>query len=127
MKLKSSKVVSKNPVNKQVNKEVTPNEKRIAEIKDLISEKENTIFHLNMEIAELHKECLELEIYPYKLGDTVVAEVPAGKSRKKSNCILETDNSGHLYFRPFKNDGELSGRRFMLCPTNGKTYKDLFE
>lgn len=132
MKLKSNtglkKPVAKKPVTKQVKKEAPKDySKRIAEIDTLISKKKQTISDLNVEIGELLKERIELEIYPHKLGDTVVAEVQVGKTRKKTECVLEMSEHGTLYVRPFKSDGELSGRRFSLCPTGKITYKDLIE
>ena len=127
MKLKSSTGLKK-PVTKQV-KKPSPNDnsKRIAEISTLIEEKRSAISTLNEEIETLLKERIELQIYPHKLGDTVVAEVQVGKTRKKTECVLEMGDGGTLYVRPFKNDGELSGRRFSLIPVGNMTYQDLIE
>ena len=127
MKLKSSTGLKK-PVTKQVKKSSPKdNSKRIAEISTLIEEKRSAIFTLNEEIETLLKERVELQIYPHKLGDTVVAEVQVGKTRKKTECVLEMGDGGTLYVRPFKNDGELSGRRFSLIPVGNMTYQDLIE
>lgn len=127
MKLKSSTGLKK-PVTKQVKKSSPKdNSNRIAEISTLIEEKRSAISTLNEEIETLLKERVELEIYPHKLGDTVVAEVQVGKTRKKTECVLEMGDGGTLYVRPFKNDGELSGRRFSLIPIGNTTYQDLIE
>lgn len=127
MKLKSSTGLKK-PVTKQVKKSSPKdNSKRIEEISTLIEEKRSAISTLNEEIETLLKERIELEIYPHKLGDTVVAEVQVGKTRKKTECVLEMGDGGTLYVRPFKNDGELSGRRFSLIPVGNMTYQDLIE
>ena len=127
MKLKSSTGLKK-PVTKQVKKSsLKDNSKRIAEISTLIEEKRSAISTLNEEIETLLKERIELKIYPHKLGDTVVAEVQVGKTRKKTECVLEMGDGGTLYVRPFKNDGELSGRRFSLIPVGNTTYQDLIE
>ena len=127
MKLKSSTGLKK-PVTKQVKKSSPKdNSKRVAEISTLIEEKRSAISTLNEEIETLFKERVELEIYPHKLGDTVVAEVQVGKTRKKTECVLEMGDGGTLYVRPFKNDGELSGRRFSLIPIGNTTYQDLIE
>lgn len=126
MKLKSSTGLKK-PVTKKVQSAPKDNSKRVAEIDTLIKEKKSTISTLNEEIETLLKERIELEIYPHKLGDTVVAEVQVGKTRKKTECVLEMGEGGILYVRPFKNDGELSGRRFSLIPTGKTTYQDLIE
>ena len=119
MKLKSS-----TGLKKSAHKD---NSKRIAEISTLIEEKRSAISTLNEEIETLLKERVELQIYPHKLGDTVVAEVQVGKTRKKTECVLEMGDGGTLYVRPFKNDGELSGRRFSLIPVGNMTYQDLIE
>ena len=127
MKLKSSTGLKK-PVTKQVKKSSPKdNSKRIAEISTLIEKKRSAISTLNEEIETLLKERVELQIYPHKLGDTVVAEVQVGKTRKKTECVLEMGDGGTLYVRPFKNDGELSGRRFSLIPVGNMTYQDLIE
>lgn len=127
MKLKSSTGLKK-PVTKQVKKSSPKdNSKRIEEISTLIEEKRSAISTLNEEIETLLKERVELQIYPHKLGDTVVAEVQVGKTRKKTECVLEMGDGGTLYVRPFKNDGELSGRRFSLIPVGNMTYQDLIE
>ena len=127
MKLKSSTGLKK-PVTKQVKKSSPKdNSKRIEEISTLIEEKRSAISTLNEEIETLLKERIELQIYPHKLGDTVVAEVQVGKTRKKTECVLEVGEGGTLYVRPFKNDGELSGRRFSLIPVGNMTYQDLIE
>ena len=126
MKLKSSTGLKK-PVTKQVKSSPKDNSKRIAEISTLIEEKRSAISTLNEEIETLLKERVELQIYPHKLGDTVVAEVQVGKTRKKTECVLEMGDGGTLYVRPFKNDGELSGRRFSLIPVGNMTYQDLIE
>ena len=74
MKLKSSTGLKK-PVTKQMKKSSPKdNSKRIAEISTLIEEKRSAISTLNEEIETLLKERVELQIYPHKLGDTVVAE-----------------------------------------------------
>ena len=126
MKLKSS-IGLKKPVTKQVKSSPKDNSKRVAEISTLIEEKRSAISTLNEEIETLLKERVELQIYPHKLGDTVVAEVQVGKTRKKTECVLEMGDGGTLYVRPFKNDGELSGRRFSLIPVGNMTYQDLIE
>lgn len=124
MKLKTTK----KPVAKSMgNTSLPDNAKRIAEITAEINEKCKQAADLKMEIEELAKKRLELSIYPHKLGDKVVAEVQSGKTRKKTECVLEAGENGALYVRPFKNDGELSGRRFSICPVGGQSYSDFIE
>lgn len=101
--------------------------KKIAEVDSKINKKCSEVEKLNEEILQFRKEKLELSLYPHKLGDTVIAEVQVGKTRKKSECVLEMSDGGILYVRPIKKDGELSGRRFSLIPTGGKTYHDFIE
>lgn len=101
--------------------------KKIAEVDSKINKKCSEVEKLNEEILQLRKEKLELSLYPHKLGDTVISEVQVGKTRKKSECVLEMSDGGILYVRPIKKDGELSGRRFSLVPTGNKTYHDFIE
>lgn len=101
--------------------------KKIAEVDSKINKKCSEVEKLNEEILQLRKEKLELSLYLHKLGDTVIAEVQVGKTRKKSECVLEMSDEGILYVRPIKKDGELSGRRFSLVPTGNKTYHDFIE
>lgn len=101
--------------------------KKIAQVDSEINKKCSEVAKLNEEILQLRKEKLELSLYPHKLGDTIVTEVQVGKTRKKSECVLEMSEDGILYVRPIKKDGELSGRRFSLIPTGGKTYHDFIE
>lgn len=66
---------------------------------------------------------LELEIKPFKIGDYALAKIPSGRSVKEQKCLLECE-SGILYLRPVKSDGELSGRHFSLIPTSGHKYSE---
>lgn len=93
----------------------------VEEVMAEIEERKKRIAVLEAEIESLHKERIELLISPYKLGDKVLAEVQMGKTKKKVECILEAgsgETMGILYLRPFKEDGSLSGRRFMMLPDN---------
>lgn len=132
---KSLKTVQKKPVSK-VTKSVSKKKedsvlsdiaKQIARVDAEINKKCEELQELNQQILLLRKQKLELSIYPHKLGDTVLAEVQIGKTKKKSECVLEMSDGGVLYVRPIKNDGELSGRRFSICPAGEKTYHDFIE
>lgn len=123
MKLKSSAGVKK-PAAK---KSVSDVSNQIAGIDAEISVKRQQVSDIEQEIEALYQKRLELAIHPYKLGDTVLAEVQVGKTKKKTKCVLEMGEGGILYLRPFKNDGELSGRRFSLIPVGEKTYEDYLE
>lgn len=130
MKLKNGGL-KKPVVNKStLQKSATAGTNRIDEITAIIKGKEKLIADTKNEIALLSKERLELQIAPFKLGDTVLAEVQVGKTRKETECVLEAGEGaflGTLYVRPIKANGELSGRRFSICPTCDKGYKDLFK
>lgn len=99
-------------------------DERVDNINSVIHEKNKQIDELEKDIAGLYKDRLELQLHPFKLGDTVITEVQMGKTRKETECVLEAGGLGTLYVRPIKADGELSSRRFSLNPVMGKTYHD---
>lgn len=119
MKLKAKKVVQKDV------SPVKDTDSRLAEIDKTIREKQSQVATLNSEIVKLEQEALEIKMYPFKIGDECYATVPCGKSTKEMRCVIEADN-GTCYVRPYKNDGELSGRRFSIIPVN-KSYSDLLK
>lgn len=84
------------------------------------------------EIARLHDEQIqcknemaEIRMSPFKIGDDVMCEVSAGRTRKLQKCVIEVEE-GIIYVRPYKSDGELSNRHFMIFPVNGN-YSDYFK
>lgn len=111
-------------------KEVTSNqsiqEDKVQELLAKISEIGVEIYNKYAEKNALEKELLELKIAPFKLGDYVMAEVSAGKTKKLQKCLLENDG-GILYVRPVKADGELSNRHFSVIPVGNKTYSDILK
>ena len=107
MKLKKTSVVAKTAP-----KTVTP-EVDTKGITKRLEELYKVIENAKKEIAELKERKIAAEILPFKLGECVMFEAPAGKSKKWQKCILETED-GYLYARPYKNDGELSSRHFLV-------------
>lgn len=100
-----------------------PDTTMISTIEEKISKNNSQIRVLQEENKDLYKKLLEEKIKPFKIGGYAMAEVVAGKSRKVQKCLLECE-FGSLYVRPVKENGELSGRHFSMCPMPGKTYSD---
>lgn len=89
---------------------------------------------------EINRKCVEMKkllveyanslISPCKIGEYVSAEVPSGKSKKWTKCLLElnmnSDTTASVYVRPIKNDGELSGRHFEVLFISGTSYSSLY-
>ena len=78
-----------------------------------IEENDLRISKLQEENVVLKNNLLELSISPFKLGSYALVEVNKGKSVQKCKCLLESEDDV-LYARPLKNDGELSGRHFIV-------------
>lgn len=130
MKLKTSGTsVKKSAPVKKSNTKVGVDSKQIEKVEADIKGVKAEIDQLNAKLGFLNQKRLELLIAPYKLGDRVIAEVQVGKTKKKTECILEAgegDFLGTLYLRPIKNDGKPSGRRFSLCPVDNN-YQEWLE
>ena len=99
---------------------------RKAEISNLLKEIEVNIIKLNNERKALQEELLSIDITPFKIGDYVLAEVSSGRSKKWQKCLLECE-SGYLYVRPVKENGELSGRHFSIIPFGEQKYSDFLK
>lgn len=102
------------------------NRKRISELWDSISNIDSTIIKLQEQKKNLQEEMLSIEIAPFKIGGYALAEVCSGRRKKEQKCLLECEE-GILFLRPIKPDGELSGRHFILTPTDGDYSKFLKE
>lgn len=109
-------------------KKVIPEEKlsKVTELMKKISDIDTEIHKKYEEREVLERELLEVKISPFKLGDYVMAEVNAGKTKKVQKCLLENDGST-LFVRPVKSDGELSNRHFSVIPVPGKDYSDFLK
>lgn len=101
------------------------NESKITSIQNKIKENDSAIRKLQEENQDLYKELLEEKIKPFVIGGYAMTEVVAGKSRKVQKCLLECEY-GTLYVRPVKENGELSGRHFSVCPVN-RPYSDILK
>lgn len=86
---------------------------------------EEGIYKLQCELEKVKNDMLAIRLEPFKVGDTVIAPVPSGRTTKIQKCIIECDN-GTCYLRPYKKDGTLSDRHFSCTPV-GKTYAEIFE
>ena len=102
------------------------NVERKAEIKNLLKEIEVKISNLQDEKIALQEELLSIDIAPFKVGDYVLAEVSSGRTKKWQKCLIECE-SGFLYVRPVKEDGELSGRHFSIIPFGEQKYSDFLK
>lgn len=111
---------------KASSKKVVSNESRVEELKLQIRINREKIASLEGENIELRRELLDLQIAPFKIGGYAMAEVCAGKSKKVQKCLLECE-LGTLYIRPIKNNGELSGRHFSICPVGDQKYSDFLK
>ena len=85
----------------------------------LLREQRNNI---SSEIKSIKNRLAEIDLAPFKVGDVVMCEVSAGRTKKVQKCLVEIDD-GVVYVRPYKNDGELSNRHFAVW---GK-YTEAFE
>ena len=84
------------------------------------------ITRLHDEQTKCRNEMAEIRMSPFKIGDDVMCEVSAGRTKKLQKCVIEVED-GIIYVRPYKNDGELSNRNFVILPAFGKTYADYFK
>ena len=89
---------------------------KVAKIKAEIEDIRSQIDSLKHKRDTLEIELLQEEIKPFKIGDEVMYPVTIGKNKKLQKGILEAevDTWATLYIRPYKNDGELSGRHFYI-------------
>lgn len=117
MKLKTSGAGLKKPSPTKSLSKVGADKKQIEKVEAEIKSVQAEVDRLNAKLGLLNRQRLELLIAPFKIGDHVVTEVQVGKTKKKTECILEAgegDFLGTLYVRPIKNDGYPSGRRFSM-------------
>ena len=97
----------------------------VIELLQLMKEETNIdtqIFSLQQRKEQVQKEMLEIKLKPFVIGQTVLAEIPSGRSKKWQKCTLECEH-GTLYMRPIKSDGSYSERHFSLIPVTGN-YSD---
>lgn len=94
---------------------IPTDENRFLILMNRVSEIDAEVFKLTEEKTKCQTEMAEIKIKPFKIGDEVLCEVSAGRSKKVQKCVIEIED-GLIYVRPYKNDGELSGRHFNVPP-----------
>ena len=100
---------------KKVNTLGLTDEKRFLTLMARVSEIDAEVFKLQEEKIKCQTEMAEIKIKPFKVGDEVMCEVSAGRTKKVQKCVIEVED-GMIYVRPYKNDGELSNRHFNIPP-----------
>lgn len=94
---------------------IPTDENRFLVLMNRVSEIDAEVFKLQEEKIQCQTEMVEIKIKPFKVGDEVMCEVSAGRSKKVQKCVIEVED-GQLFVRPYKNDGELSNRHFYVSP-----------
>ena len=102
--------------------------KRIEELNAEISEKTEQAHKLNAEILKCREERTALQLLPFHAGDEAICTLPDNKNTqgKPFRCIIEI-SSDTVYAVPFKKDGTVSGRHYMVIPAEDKTFTDYFQ
>ena len=82
---------------------------------------------LKAELLECREQLTAMQLQPFHAGDDVICTLPNNKSLKgtfkgKIEIIADT-----VYIAPYKKDGTLSGRHYMVIPEEGKNYSDYFQ
>lgn len=103
---------------------LTPEEKaKITDLRACIGVLSHQIAEATRELMELQAQICEVLLALYKIGDYVLAEVSVGKGKQWTKCLIELE-AGHIYLRPVRKDGELSGKHFIFTPsTTGNLVK----
>lgn len=112
----------------KVSKKVSPvvslnDEEKFLKLMSEVTNLDKQIFELQQRKEQVQIEMLEIKIKPFKIGQTVLAEIPSGRTRKWQKCIIENER-GTMYLRPIKADGSQSERHFSMIPAPSKTYAD---
>jgi len=71
---------------------------------------------LKEEKRKVNEEIVSIKISPFKVGDTVLCNIPSGRSVKLQKCIIEIGGvyDDTAFVRPIKANGELSGRHYLV-------------
>lgn len=89
------------------------NNEKYQECIELLNKKKAERNDIDKQISELRVKMTELEMAPFKNGDIVAYEINVAGRVKWRKCKCEIDkNTGELYVRPFKANGELGDRRY---------------
>lgn len=94
---------------------IPTDENRFLVLMNRVSEIDAEVFKLREEKVKCQTKMAEIKIMPFKVGDEVMCEVSAGRTKKVQKCVIEVED-GMIYVRPYKNDGELSNRHFNVPP-----------
>lgn len=64
---------------------------------------------LKEEKRKVNEEIVSIKISPFKVGDTVLCNIPSGRSVKLQKCIIEIGGvcDDTVFVRPIKANGEL--------------------
>lgn len=93
---------------------------------ELLNKKKAERNDIDKQISELRVKMTELEMAPFKDGDIIAYEIRVAGSVKWKKCKCEIDkNTGELYVRPFKANGELGDRRQRVWRDFKQTYADV--
>ncbi len=101
-------------------------QERFLSLMNKVTDIDAEIYKLQLEKVKCQTEMAEIKLAPFSIGDEVMCEVSAGRTRKVQKCVIEVEE-GIIYVRPYKNDGELSNRHFSITPIGDKTYADYFK
>lgn len=101
-------------------------QEKFVSLMNRVSEIDTEIYKLQEEKIQCQTEMAEIKLAPFKVGDEVLCEVSSGRTKKEQKCVIEVED-GIIYVRPYKSDGELSGRHFSVTPLGDKTYSDFFK
>ena len=86
---------------KKVNTLGLTDEKRFLTLMARVSEIDAEVFKLQEEKIKCQTEMAEIKIKPFKVGDEVMCEVSAGRTKKVQKCVIEVED-GMIYVRPYK-------------------------
>lgn len=121
MALKVTKKTTGKVVNENSGSELGALEKQL-------KEKTEQVCNLNTEIADIRRQIVAIHLRPFKFGDYVMYEVPAGKTRKMQKCELKYDSENHkVKAVPFKADGSKSNREFFVYLGMNQSYSDVLK
>lgn len=100
---------------------VDDKKEEIKEIEERISKIDEEIHNLKDTKKELQERKMNCLIAPFKLGGYALVTLSmGGRSKEKEHkCLLESTDGFFLYVRPIKDNGELSGRHFIIYPVKG--------
>ncbi len=102
--------------------------KKIEELTLAINQKTEQANKLKAEILKYKEERTALKLLPFHAGDEAICTLPDNKNThgKPFRCIIEISGDT-VYAAPFKKDGTVSGRHYMIVPEEGNTYEEYLQ